>query len=144
MADETGPGAEIPENQLVARLISAGAANATALRGYFGPTTTEGRVTLYPSLDDLSESFEIARDDILAFEAAPDSVLPNGGMIVWVKKDAEVTHRRAQTVKIQAQNLAEVRKGRLRILMPVPNQLWPVCRSRCFPGCLRCQSRCLS
>ena len=56
-------------------------------------------------------------DDILAIEAAPEEVLPNGGMIVWLKKDAEITHRRALTAKIQAQNLVEVRQGRLLIRM---------------------------
>jgi hypothetical protein len=95
----TYPVTTSPENPVLAKLVAAGAANAIPLRGYVGPSTTRGRVSLYPSLDDLSNSVEIASSDILHFEAAPESVLPYGGVIVWLKKDAEITRRRVETVR---------------------------------------------
>ncbi len=45
---------------------------------------------LYPSLGDLSFSIEINKSDIVASAAAPESLLPHGGTVIWVKPDAEV------------------------------------------------------
>jgi hypothetical protein len=106
---------EIPVHPLLRKLVDSQEkpSNAIALRGYVGPSRAEGLVTLYPRLGNLFESYEIARDDIVAFEEAPG--LPNGGMIIWVKKDAEVTHRRGETTRTQAQNLVNIRRGRLFI-----------------------------
>ena len=113
---ETYPVTTPPENPVLAKLVAAGAANAIPLRGYVGPSTTRGRVSLYPSLDDLSNSVEIASSDILHFEAAPESLLPYGGVIVWLKKDAEIPRRRVETVRaVPRADRVEVRAGRLRI-----------------------------
>ena len=56
----------IPENPLVARLVAKGAANAISFCGYIGSSATQGHVTLYASLDDLSQP-EFSRADRRAF-----------------------------------------------------------------------------
>jgi hypothetical protein len=135
MANQTDPGQSIPVHPLLAKLVAKpGPANVIALKGYVGPSETEDRVTLYPRLGDLSECLEIARTDILAFEPAAETVLPQGGMIVWVNKDTKITHRRAETVKTQAGNFVEVRRGRLRMRLSAPG-LHPL---HCFP-CIHCR-----
>jgi hypothetical protein len=144
MAEKTVPSANIPENHLLTRLIAGGATNATAMRGYVGPSTTEGYIVLYPSLDNISESIEIARDDILEFAELPESVLPLGGTIVWVKKDAKITFRSVKTVGKASDpapkaDFAEMRKGRLRMLLPSLRRAVPPCQSHCSGDC---QSTC--
>src|SRR3954452_721663 len=112
MAKETGPYADLPANPLLAHLLAAvGATNAITLRGYVGPPRDNGYVVLYPRLDDLSESFEIARADILYFTEVPELVMPFGATMIWVKVDAQISHRRGEIAK--RPDLAEVRKGRL-------------------------------
>ena len=64
--------------------------NAVPYRGYVGPPSDRGRVTLYLSLGDLSFYLEVAEDDIVASAPCPERLMPNGGTIVWVKRDAEV------------------------------------------------------
>jgi hypothetical protein len=135
------------ETNLDAKLLATEeVANTMSLRGYVGPTTTEGRVTLYPRINDLSESLEIAGGDILHSTDVSESFLPYGAKIIWVKKDANIIHRRGETIgnvkdpETKA-NLVEVRKGRLHIQirsMPAAQ-----CNS-CFScqNCLRCVSRC--
>ena len=98
---------------------------------------------MYPRLDDLSESHEVARADILYFTEVPESVMPFGGMMIWVKMDAQIIHRQGQAAS--GTDLAEVRRGRLRILMPLRRRLTdaPDCHSYPNPpGCKTCQSHC--
>lgn len=95
-----------------------GPVDAMALLGYVGPSSSDDYVSVFPSLVDLSESFEIARADILAVEDAPASVLADGGKIFWVKQETEVIHSRSRTVRTHVRNLREVREGRLLIRMP--------------------------
>lgn len=74
---------------LLSRLLDVGA-NVRAFRGYVGPSKEDGRVRLYPSLGDLGFSIEINKSDIVATAAAPESLLPHGGTVIWVKPDAAV------------------------------------------------------
>jgi len=137
MAEEPGSREQIPENPLVAGLRAEGTTDAITFRGYIGPSTVEGKVILYPSLNDISESFEFAREDVLQFAAAPESLLPLGATIIWVKKDAKVIHHRVETVT----HLKETRVGRLRMRLPrrhPRSEARPVCQSQCGV----CQSAC--
>jgi hypothetical protein len=142
MVNETNPNANIPENPLLAKLlVTDGATNAITFRGYVSQSTAEGYVSLYPSLDDLSESLEIAQADILHFSEVPESVMPHGAMIVWVKQDAQITRHRSEIAK--RSDLGEVRAGRLRIRVPkFSTELRKICASYCFGGCKPCQSGC--
>jgi hypothetical protein len=120
---------------LLTRLLDAGP-NVRAFRGYVGPDEDSGRVRLYQSLGDLSFNVEIRKSDIVASAAAPESLLPHGGTVIWVKPDAEVVchgdrigsvpaRRPRQTAPAGAASalhethksarLVEVQKGRLSI-----------------------------
>jgi hypothetical protein len=142
MLNETDSNANIPENPLLARLLVIdGATNAITYRGYVGQSSAEGYISLYPRLYDLSESFEIAQADILHFLEVPESVMPHGAMILWVKKDAQITHHRSEIA--ERSNLGEIRAGRLRIKVPkFSTDLRNVCASYCFGGCRPCTSGC--
>lgn len=120
---------------LLDRLLKAGT-DVRAFRGYVGPDKGNGRVTMYPSLGDLSFYIEINRSDIVSSAAAPESLLPHGGTVIWVKPDAEVichgerintvaARRTRQTAAVEASSgsremqkagsLVEVQTGRLSI-----------------------------
>jgi hypothetical protein len=149
---DTDSEARLPENNslLTKLLATEGVANAMVLRGYVGPTTAEGNVTLYPRIDDVSECFEIAPDDILHSVVVPESVLPYGGTMIWVRKNANIVHRRVETSARLSDRIgnvnrpeteagfAEVRKGRLRI--QVRSRPAFQCTS-CY-NCRTCTSRC--
>ena len=109
------------ENPLLQKLIAEGAEQAMTLRGYVGPSTRDGYIQLYRRLGDLTESFEIARADIIHSLKEPRSVF--GSIVVWVKRDAKIAIHRVDTPgvtdsnKLQA-NVTEVRQGRLRMRVP--------------------------
>jgi hypothetical protein len=140
---------------LLSRLLEVGE-NVRAFRGYVGPAKDSGRVRLYPSLGDLSFSIEINKSDIVASAAAPETLLPHGGTVIWVKPDAEVACRGdrinviaarrprqagavevspAKVVETAAGRLVEVQRGRLNI------QLRPRVMSTCAScTCSSCQT----
>ena len=80
--------AKFPVHAIVDKI---GDTPATKLLGYFGGTSG-GKVTVHPSLDDLSSFVRLNEDDILHVEDAPPEVLPHGGSVIWVKADAPVEH----------------------------------------------------
>jgi hypothetical protein len=107
MAQAGGKG-ELSEHPLVAKLRpdpNKPYEPTVKLAGYVGRSTEDGKVRLYPTLDDLSTYLDIRREDIVHAEAAPESVLEHGGTYVWVKQSAEVTQGQTQTTKVQAQFL---------------------------------------
>ena len=121
---------------ILSRLLDAGA-NVRALRGYVGPSKDADRLRLYPSLGDLSFSIEIAKSDIVASAAAPETLLPHGGTVVWVRPEAEITSHGSRTIAMgapggrragglaagaglgqtAAADLVDVKAGRLRIML---------------------------
>jgi hypothetical protein len=64
---------------------------ATKLMGYFG-STSDGKVTIHPRLDDLSSYVRVSEADILHVEDAPADILPHGGSMIWLKADAPVEY----------------------------------------------------
>jgi len=135
---------------LLNRLLEVGA-EVRAFRGYVGPERDKGRVRLYPSLGDLNFCIDINKSDIVASAAAPETLLPHGGTVIWVKPDAEVVCHgdRINTVAARrpryagarnvsaagaheastaAGRLVEVQKGRLSIRL----------RSRVMSSCASC------
>lgn len=141
---------DLRAHPLLSRLLEVGA-NVRAFRGYVGPDKDNGRVRLYPSLGDLSFSIEIDKSDIVASAAAPESLLPHGGTVIWVKPDAEVVCHgdRINTVAARrprqasaldetqtaAGRLVEVQTGRLNI------QLRPRVMSTCAScSCSSCET----
>jgi hypothetical protein len=138
---------------LLNRLLEAGP-NLRAFRGYVGPNKDNERVRLYPSLGDLSFSIEVNKSDIVASAPAPESLLPHGGTVIWVKPDAEivchgdrintVAARRPRQAAASSANvhemqkaggLVEVQTGRLNI------QLRPRVMSSCAScSCSSCET----
>ena len=129
---------------LLNRLLEAGP-NVRAFRGYVGPEKDSKRVRLYPSLGDLGFCIEINKGDIVASAAAPETLLPHGGTVIWVKPDAEVVCHgdRINTVAARASRqagaaavhetqkagaLVEVQRGRLNIRL----------RARVMSTCASC------
>src|SRR5262245_48788003 len=112
MADRrrgTEKGGKLTEHPLVAKLRpDPGEATepTVKLTGYVGRSPRSGSVRLYTSLEDLSQYLEIAEDDVVHSEEAPETVLEHGGTYVWVKQSAEIVHGVSQTTKVQAQFLA--------------------------------------
>ncbi|MCU6498250.1 hypothetical protein LPN04_10645 [Rugamonas sp. A1-17] len=132
-------GSKIPEHPLLSYLKEHNASNVASVKGYVGPSTRDGYVRMYADLADLSDAVDIPRNDILYFAEAPDSVLPLGGTIVWLKKDAQVVVSKVETsaLKPRAEEALELSRGRLRILVRGGLRS-DVCQSRCQV----CQSRC--
>jgi hypothetical protein len=146
MANAPDPRAQTPVHPTLQKLVGerAGLADAFTLWGYIGPSEKADRITLFPNLDDLSESFELASSDVLTVEDAPEAQLPKGGKVLWVKGSAEITHRNTRTAK----DHVELRRGRLRIQMRrrLP-RVEEVCQTfncqTCNSNCgINCQSQC--
>jgi hypothetical protein len=147
--------AELQEHPVLSKLAREGASDATTFWGYVGPSRGEDLVTLYPSLENLSDSFEIARADILHVEDVPESVLLFGAKVVWVRREARINRGQvapAQGVARQRPaaspeadepqgDVVEVRKGRLRMQMR-PRGAEADCSSPCAT-CRDCSSVCI-
>jgi hypothetical protein len=136
---------KIPVNPLVATLIEKDVGNnVRIIRGFVGPSDDDATVVIYQRLDRLSDKVEIPEADILHHAEAPSS--PFGGVILWVKKDAEVLINRVEESEPSdgplKGEMRESRKGRLR--MHVPER--QVCTSNCAPCyspyCEVCTSSC--
>ena len=130
---------EIPLHPIFAKLNNENSTKFTTLRGYVGPSLTKGSIRLYKSLDGPSESVEIPQADIIYFADMPESILPYGAKIVWIKKDAEVTVNQVASVAgVKAdREFTEVSQGRLRMIVRRG-----LASDDCSSRCNVCQSRC--
>jgi hypothetical protein len=113
-------------------------------------------VTLYPSLENLADSIEIAVGDILHVEDVPETVLLFGAKVVWVKREAKITRlhvdtaeavgtiETAETVDTAAPKgaVVDVRKGRLHVRLRTQGRSSD-CHSPC-QTCKSCSSVCIS
>lgn len=118
---------KLPQNELLAELLAKNADDAVVFKGYIGPDRGKDRILLYENLIDLSKCFEIKISDILHHTEAPKSILPFGGVILWLKKDSEVISRETvgKSESITTNNsfrstkdeVIEIRAGRLQIII---------------------------
>ena len=135
---------------LLSRLLEVGA-NVRAFRGYVGPEKDSGRVRLYPSLGDLSFSIEINESDIVASAAAPESLLPHSGTVIWVKPDAEVVcygdrintvaarrPRQAGALDVSLANVDETQTAASRLVEVQAGRLNIQLRPRVMSSCASC------
>jgi hypothetical protein len=132
-------GSKIPEHPLLSYLKEGNASNVVTVKGYVGPSSSPDHIRLYADLADLSESVDIARSDILYFAEAPDTVLPLGGTVIWLKKEARIVVRSVETAALtpKLDEGVELSRGRLRIRVR-GGLSQSVCQSRCQV----CTSRC--
>jgi hypothetical protein len=160
------PKESIPQNPVMKKLLAEGVdvSDVMSLAGYVGPMTEGDPVQLFPSLQDLSLYIEIPADVILHVERAAETMLPNDGVIVWLRNDSAVVFKRTRTVQTAArlvrhlfdgsgartkssagggEPLVESPRGRLRIMTNpshATNAIWQrPCASYCFGG-YPCQS----
>jgi hypothetical protein len=154
MAKESRGSTRIEAHPLFAKLAREGIADPTSFRGYIGPSSNDGHVTLYSSLEYPSASIEIARDDIVHVEDVPENFLPFGAKVVWVKGDAQVTRRHQQEAETVGAadirpkgDFVELSRGRLRMrawetrLRGIASDCASPC-STCRGECSVCQSTC--
>jgi hypothetical protein len=80
-------------------------ADAVRLQGYLGPTKNDRTLRLYASFEYLSEYIDVPRDEALRSAAAPEAVVPNGGVYVWVKPDARLVYTRTHSATALARDL---------------------------------------
>ena len=138
---------DLGAHPLLKQLLEVGP-NVRAFRGYVAPEKDSGRVRLYPSLGDLTFCIDINKSDIVASADAPETLLPHGGTVIWVKPDAEVVchgdrintvvaRRSRQAGALDASSasvgksagpLVEVQTGRLNIRL----------RARVMSSCASC------
>jgi hypothetical protein len=140
----------LSEHPILARLLTDGGPDVRAYRGYVGTSGREGYLTIYPSLADLSKSFEIRVSDILHVEEIPEIFAPFGAIMLWVKADADVAARAVATstgaATASGADLVESRYGRLRMLRQAQTEApaADTCTSNCecVSACSPCISSC--
>jgi hypothetical protein len=79
--------------------------DAVRLQGNVGPTKNDKTLRLYSSFDDLSEYIDVPREEVLKSAAAPEAVVPNSGVYVWVKPDAQLVYTRTHIGTARARDL---------------------------------------
>jgi hypothetical protein len=102
----------LSENPLVTELIAQGAETSIMLRGFIGPSARDGYVRLYPKLQNLSDSVEIARSDVLHSVQAPQSAL--GAVGEEGRQVISQQSGRSRGHAGQSRKLAQAGRGRSR------------------------------
>lgn len=76
----------------IARLHREGAGHEplVKLAGYVGVPGQPGKVRLHFSIEDLTQYVELDEEAVVLTAEAPETVLPRGGMFLWVKASARV------------------------------------------------------
>jgi hypothetical protein len=97
-------GATIPVHPLIAKLTEGDAEPQVLqvkapvkLSGYIGPASQSGMVRLYSTLSGLSHYVEFPKAAVVHTASTPETVLPDGAMTVWIRKDTPVRLTREYT-----------------------------------------------
>jgi hypothetical protein len=156
MSDDSSWESKLQDHPLLSKLIREGAGDSMTFWGYVGPSRKEKVVTLYPSLENLADSIEIAVSDILHVEDVPETILLFGAKVVWVRRDAKITRRHVDTAEAVGTietaatvdtvspkgSVVEVKKGRLHVRLRTQGRSGD-CHSPC-QTCKSCSSVCIS
>ena len=138
----TGSGQPIRIHPLLEKIAGDGPSGVRSLTGYIGPSPRSDCITVYGSIKDLQRSVEINVADIVHIEDVPETIVPFGAQVVWVKTDAAVAVRRiaagVPARGVTSRNLVESRVGRLRI-RKLDKEAARECTSNCD-----CSSTCTS
>jgi hypothetical protein len=113
---------EIPQNVILTELLKIkNAKGSVAFMGYIGPDPDDKPeyISLYQDIFDLSKWLEIKKDDIIYFTKVPESVLPFGGIILWVSKSSIIKFQALKCEEAELDKYAEegVRAGSLGLVM---------------------------
>jgi hypothetical protein len=90
MAEPTKP--QLQVHPLIASLTQTGQQPEPAVKfaGYVGPSSQPGKVRLYSTLDDLSHYLEFDESAVMQTAPAPQDLLPDNAVSVWVKGSTSV------------------------------------------------------
>lgn len=149
MTDEGDSRQGYDTNPFVTRLLDAGGESAISLTGFIAPSTRDGHVRLFPGLDDMTRSIEIAEQDVLQTVELPKSGL--GAVAVWVRKDADIHHHRVEKLEAYVARSTAGRRGltsvrRSGLGMRVRAQARDVCTCEYYcdgTQCVPCTSNCV-
>ena len=84
------------------------------IKGYVGKSDSNDIVRIYLNLN-FNEYVEIVKSDILHVEELSTDDLEHGGTCVWIRKDAEITNVKTESLKQQAQFLeGEIARAQLK------------------------------
>jgi hypothetical protein len=143
MAKEENSGKHIKPNALVSKIIDAGGENAITLTGFVAPAAREGYVRLFPGLNNMSKSIEIAEGDIVATFDLPKSDL--GAVVILVKRDAALHYHLIESAESRVTGaFSNVRRGGLRMRVRLQPRDTCTCEIICDgTHCVPCTSQCL-
>lgn len=91
MADTTKQ--QIPVHPMIANLTGGGKQPPEAtirFAGYVGPPSQAGLVRIYSTLSDLTHYIEFDQNAVVQTAQAPDSLIPDNGLCVWVRASTPV------------------------------------------------------
>jgi hypothetical protein len=80
---------KLEENPLLSKLLKSGASDSVTFLGYIGHVD-ENYINFYQDIFNLSNWLVINTIDVIHYEEAPKSLLPFGGVILWLNKDSKV------------------------------------------------------
>ena len=107
----------LPVHPLIASLTGGGKEPESAVQfaGYIGESGKAGTVRLYLTLNDLSQFLEFDETAVLETSDAPENLLPDQGLLLWVKANSPVKACRTQVYKNSARVVASaIAAGRRR------------------------------
>jgi hypothetical protein len=101
------PSRELKEDDIVSKLLPdlSKPAKIKPLIGFLGKDNRGGYWRLYLDLT-LTEYFEINQNDIIHSQSLKSELSPLGGTVLWIKKDAEISHVKPVSKQVQNQFLS--------------------------------------
>ncbi|MEW9806360.1 hypothetical protein [Mesorhizobium marinum] len=122
------------------------ATDSVTFMGYCGPSTGNGSMVLYASLNELADCIEVPSEDVLHVEDVPEAVLPFGAKRIWIRSKAKITRRRTgdaedMTPALGNRKLVAISKGRLKMLTRIRSARDDAC-GNCISMCSLCISPC--
>jgi len=127
---------EPPKNVILAELLTIDNANGSvAFMGYVGLDPDNAHISLYQDIFDLSKRLEIKKSDIIYFTSVPQSVLPFGGIILWVPKTSVIKFHSDVTEELEMNKYAAegVEAGKLGLVMGQKGAIKAVRKTICNP-----------
>lgn len=129
---------EVPKNVILTELLKINnAKGSVAFMGYIGPEP-DGKpeyISLYQDIFDLSSWLEINKHDIIYFTEVPESVLPFGGIILWVPKSSIIKFQSIKCEDAEFDKYTEegLRAGSLGLVMGQAASIKVLKRPICNP-----------
>jgi hypothetical protein len=110
MAESEKP--HFPVHPAIAKLKGKADGPLVRFAGYVGESDREGKIRLYLTLSDLSQYLEIEERAIVRTAEAPESLLPEKGLFLWVRANSPVYAVRAREMEASVIAAAIVRNRR--------------------------------